>query len=183
MWGNTTQHCRLGLFLDSDFAGDLEDSKSTSVRVLCIFGSRTFVHIGWMCKKQTSVSHGSTESEIISLDAGLRMDGLSAVDLWDIVNEVQRSTNNTAKPRRLTQGNLCGTGDHSTSKTKTKTPTEKNKRDVGKCQTWITYPPTHILLKASLTCFFFDDDEAVIKMLSKDEVHRWDTCPESTELR
>ena len=27
--GNTTQQCRLGLFQDSDFAGDLEDSKST----------------------------------------------------------------------------------------------------------------------------------------------------------
>ena len=27
---NTAQHCRLGLFQDSDFAGDLEDSKSTS---------------------------------------------------------------------------------------------------------------------------------------------------------
>ena len=28
--GNTAQKCRLGLFQDSDFAGDLEDSKSTS---------------------------------------------------------------------------------------------------------------------------------------------------------
>ena len=28
--GNTAQQCRLGLFQDSDFAGDLEDSKSTS---------------------------------------------------------------------------------------------------------------------------------------------------------
>ena len=28
--GNTPQHCRLGLFQDSDFAGDLEDSKWTS---------------------------------------------------------------------------------------------------------------------------------------------------------
>ena len=27
--GNTAQHCRLVLFQDSDFAGDLEDSKST----------------------------------------------------------------------------------------------------------------------------------------------------------
>ena len=27
---NTAQQCRLGLFQDSDFAGDLEDSKSTS---------------------------------------------------------------------------------------------------------------------------------------------------------
>ena len=54
--GNTAQHCRLGLFQDSDFAGDLEDSKSTSGGVLCIFGSRTFVQVSWMCKKQTAVS-------------------------------------------------------------------------------------------------------------------------------
>ena len=59
---NTAQQCRLGLFQDSDFARDLEDSKSTSGGVLCIFGSHTFVPISWMCKKQTSVSHGSTEA-------------------------------------------------------------------------------------------------------------------------
>ena len=64
--GNTAQQCRRGLFQDSDFAGDLEDSKSTSGGTLCIFGSHTFVPISWMCKKQTAVSHSSTESEIIS---------------------------------------------------------------------------------------------------------------------
>ena len=32
--GNTAQHCRLGQFQDSDFAGDLEDSKSTSAENL-----------------------------------------------------------------------------------------------------------------------------------------------------
>ena len=51
--GNTAKQCRLGLFQDSDFAGDLEDSKSTSGGTLCIFGSHTFVPISWMCKKQT----------------------------------------------------------------------------------------------------------------------------------
>ena len=59
-------------FQDSDLAGELEESKSTSGGILCIFGSHTFVPICWMCKNQTSVSHCSTESEIISLDAGLR---------------------------------------------------------------------------------------------------------------
>ena len=34
--GNAAQHCRLG-FQDSDFAGDLEDSKSTSVGVFVHF--------------------------------------------------------------------------------------------------------------------------------------------------
>ena len=79
--GNTAQQCRLGLLQDSEFAGDLEHSKSTSGGILCIFGSHTSVPISWMCKKQTSVSHSSTESEIISLDAGLRMDGIPALDL------------------------------------------------------------------------------------------------------
>ena len=74
--GNAAQHFLLELFKDSDFARDLEDSKSISDGVLCIFESRTFVPISWMCKKQTSVSHSSTESEIIFLDAGLRKDGL-----------------------------------------------------------------------------------------------------------
>ena len=41
--GNTAKQCRLGLFQESDFAGDLEDSKSTSGGTLCIFGSHTFV--------------------------------------------------------------------------------------------------------------------------------------------
>ena len=59
--GNTAKQCRLGLFQDYDFAGDLKDSKSTSGGLLCIFGSQTFVPICWMCKKQTSVSHSSPQ--------------------------------------------------------------------------------------------------------------------------
>ena len=90
--GNTAKQCRLGLFQNSDFAGDLEDSKSTSGGTFCIFRSHTFVPINWMCKKQTSVSHSSTESEIISLDAGLRLDGIPALDLWDLIVAVLGNT-------------------------------------------------------------------------------------------
>ena len=39
-------------------------------------------------KKQTAVSHSSTESEIISLDTGLRLDGLLALELWDLIVSV-----------------------------------------------------------------------------------------------
>ena len=102
--GNTAKQCRLGLFQDSDFAGDLEDSQSTSGGTLWVFGSDTLVPTSWMCRKQTSVSHSPTESEIISLDAGLRfdgiptleseiisldaglrLDGIPALDLWDLI--------------------------------------------------------------------------------------------------
>ena len=86
---NTAKQCRLGLFQDSDFAGDLEDSKSTSGVTLCVFGSHTFVPISWMCKKQTSVSHSSTETEIISLDTGLRLDGIPATIEYQINQSIQ----------------------------------------------------------------------------------------------
>ena len=56
------------------------------------FGSHTFVPISWMCKKQTWVSHSSTESEIISLDAGLRLDGIPALDSSDLIVSVLGNT-------------------------------------------------------------------------------------------
>ena len=59
---------------------------------MCVFGSHTFVPKIWRCKKQTSVSYSSTESEIISLDAGLRLDGISALDLWDLIVSVLGNT-------------------------------------------------------------------------------------------
>ena len=89
---------------------------------MCIFGSRTFVPVSWMCKKQTAVSHGSTESGIMSLDAGLRMDGLPALDLWEVVIEVLRSS--TSDP---SSGNRCETGNRSRN---THKPKQKGNRGV-----------------------------------------------------
>ena len=66
------------------------------------FGSHTFVPISWMCKKQTAVSHSSTESEIISMDIGLRLDGLRALELWDLIvsvfGNVSRVSDGSGKP-------------------------------------------------------------------------------------
>ena len=105
--GNTAQPCRLRLFQDSDFAGDLEDSESTSDGLLCIFGSHSIVPRSCMCKKQTSVSHSSTEAEIISVDAGSRMDGIPGLDLWDLVIEVFHSSpNQLNNTKGQVQGNL-----------------------------------------------------------------------------
>ena len=111
--GNTVEHCRLGLFQDSDFAGDLEDSKFTSGGALCVLGSHTFVPISWMCKKQTSVSHSSTESEIISLDAGFRLDGIPALDLWDLIVAVLHgNTYQSNQERRDPDTNIVRVNPH-----------------------------------------------------------------------
>ena len=56
-----------------------------------------------MCKKQTSVSHSSTESEIIFLDAELRLDGIPAFDLGDLIITVLHGNTNQ---NRTEQGDL-----------------------------------------------------------------------------
>ena len=149
--GNTAQHCRMGLFQDSDLAGDLEDSKSTSGAHLCIFGSRTFDPISVMCKKQTSVSLGSTESEVISLDASLRMDGIFALDLWSLKYCI------LPKPNQHRE--TC-----SATKTKGNTPTSKRRdtptETILNYSMWITLPQTQNLLTLAPCFTFFEDNEA-----------------------
>ena len=86
--GDRPEDCTLMLFCDASFAGDLKDSKSTSGGILCVVGPHTFAPITWMCKKQGAVSHSSTEAEIISMDACVRLEGLPALDLWSMVIEV-----------------------------------------------------------------------------------------------
>ena len=149
--GNTAKQCRLGLFQDSDFAGDLEDSKSTSGGTLCIFGSHTFVPKSWMCKKQTAVSHSSTESEIISLDTGLRLDCLPALELWDLIvsvlGNVSRVSDRSGKP---------GNDFHRHHKSHKKTNVIENTDSVpSKVQS---------ARQEALLCVF-EDNEAVIKMI------------------
>ena len=151
--GNTAKQCRLGLFQDSDFAGDLEDSKSTSGGTLCIFGSHTFVPISWMCKKQTAVSHSSTESEIISLDTGLRLDGLLALELWDLIvsvlGNVSRVSDRSGQPE-------CDIHKH---------PKSHKKIDVMKD---IDAVPSNVQsARQEALLYVFEDNEAVIKMIIK----------------
>ena len=168
--GNTAELCRLGLFQDSDFAGDLEDSKSTSGGTLCVFGSHTFVPINWMCKKQTSVSYSSTESEIISLDAGLRMDGLLAIDLWDVAIDVLHSSNNVpptenpkANPEELRE-TACETMSITSGWRKKVTETLMS------CQIKIMWPQTHIFLRTKPSCTFWKIAKLWSRWSSKDEV-------------
>ena len=61
-----------------------------------------------MCKKPTSVPHSSTEAEIISLHAGLQMDGIPALTLWDLVSGVFHYNENQSNQAKdsLAQGDL-----------------------------------------------------------------------------
>ena len=154
--GNTAKLYRLGLFQDSVFAGDLEDSKSTSGGTLCVFGSHTFLRISWMCKKQTAVSHSSTESEIISLDAGLRLDGIPALDLWDLIVFVFGNTNqnhdSTVRPV------VCRDKNH----------VRQQSRGVINILDNVDLVPSNVQFShQEALVYVFEDNEAVIKMIIK----------------
>ena len=86
--GDGPEECKLALFSDASSAGDLRDSKSTSGAFLALVEPNTFVPLTWMCKKQGAVSHSSSEAEVVSLDAGVRMEGIPALTLWEQVIEV-----------------------------------------------------------------------------------------------
>jgi len=86
--GDNPADCKLMLFCDASFAGDLAGSKSTSGVILVLMGPNTFCPIGWIVKKQGAVSHSSSEAEVIALDAGVRLEGIPALGLWDLVIEV-----------------------------------------------------------------------------------------------
>jgi hypothetical protein len=86
--GDDAQHCHPVLYSDADFAGDLVQAKSTSGLYLAIVGPNTFAPITASCKKQTCVSHSSTESEIVAAEQAIRTEGLQVLAFWELVTEL-----------------------------------------------------------------------------------------------
>ena len=105
-----------------------------------------------MCKKQTSVSRSSTESEIISSDAGLTSDGLLALELWDlIVSVLGNMTQTTERPERPVI-------------------IDKSQRSHGKINVLnnIDCVPSNVQSShQEALLYVFEDNEAVIKMIIK----------------
>ena len=105
-----------------------------------------------MCKKQTAVSHSSTESEIISLDTGLRLDGLPALDLWDLIVSVFGSVTQTS------------------DRTERLVDTERSQKSQGKVNVLnnIDCVPSNVQSsRQEALLYVFEEHEAVIKMIIK----------------
>ena len=116
-----------------------------------------------MCKKQTPFSHSSTESEIISLDTGLRIDGLLALDLWDLIVAVLGNTNQSKKE----QGDLLMNKREVRSTPHT---IQKRKQPHGVINDLnnVDFNPSNVnSSRQEGLLYVFDDNEAVIKMIIK----------------
>ena len=103
-----------------------------------------------MCKKQTAVSHSSTESEIISLDTGL-----PAPELWDLVVSVLGNVSRVSD----------GSGQPDSDVHKRHKPHKKI--DVMKDIDFVPSNVQSARQEALLCVCVFEDNEAVIKMIIK----------------
>ena len=111
-----------------------------------------------MCKKQTSVSHSSTEAELLFLDAGLRMDGMPALDLWDLVIEVFHSSPTQSKK---TKDQARGNSFRDTQN-QTEDPTKHNNLELSNVSS-----NAKSFLFGAMLHIFEDNEKAVIKMIIK----------------
>ena len=101
-----------------------------------------------MCKKQTSVSHSSTESEIISLDTGLRLDGLPALELWDLTVSVL--------------GNVSQVSDRSGQPGKDVHKRHKSQKKIDVMKDIDSVPSNVQSARQEALLYVFEDNEAVI---------------------
>ena len=104
-----------------------------------------------MCKKQIAVSHSSAESEIISLDTGLRLDGLPALKLWDLIvsvlGNVSLVSDGSGKPE-------CDIHKH-----------HKPPKKIDVMKDIDSVPSNVQSARQEASLYVFEDNEAVIKMI------------------
>ena len=151
--GNTAKQCRLALFQDSGFAGDLEDSKNLLLEeTLCVFESHTFV-FKKLDVQETSCCFSQFNriwNHLFGRWIEIRRDSCSLL---------------------LGSGCFCP-WKHDSDSWKTVTPVVKVKdqRSQGTTNVWnrVDCVPSNVQFsKQEALLYVFEDNEAVIKMIFK----------------
>ena len=115
-----------------------------------------------MCKKQTAVSHSSTESEIFSLDTGLRLDGLLALEVWDLIVSVL--------------GNVSRVSDRSGQPDSDVKKHHEFQRRIDVMKDIDSFHSNVQSSRQEALLYVFEDNEAVIKMIIKGKEPYNETC-------
>ena len=120
-----------------------------------------------MCKTQTAVSHSSAESEIISLDTRLRLDDLSALELWDLIVSVFGSVSQIS--------DRSGQPDSDVKKH------HKTQKRINAMENIDSVPSNVQSLRQEALFFVFEDNEAVIKMIIKRKKPNNEICFQNSQ--
>ena len=124
--GNKAQQCRVGLFQDSDFAEDLEDSTSTSGGLLCIVRSQTFVPTSWMRKRSHTVQQKPSLYLLMQVYAWMEYQ-LLIFGIWAIVEVFHSSPTQSKKTKDQARGNSSrDTTSNKHNQNQTEDPTKHN---------------------------------------------------------
>ena len=107
-----------------------------------------FLEVIHFCSKLSS-----TESEIISLDTGLRLDGLPALELWDLIVSVL--------------GNVSRVSDRSGQPDNDVHKHHKSQKKINVMENIDSVPSNVQSSRQEALLYVFEDNEAVIKMIIK----------------
>ena len=100
-----------------------------------------------------------TEAEILSLDAGLRMDGIPALDLWDLVFEVFHSSTNQFNTPKIKYQDARRVTPH-----QTKISIQHDNLDLSN----VDHVSSNVKSsRFGAMLYIFEDNEAVTKMIIK----------------
>ena len=161
--GDHPRDCKLVMFADASFAGDIKDSKSTTGGILYLMGPNTCVHLNHIVKKQGAVSHSSTEVEVIALDTCLRTEALPALMLWEKILEMFIGLDDT----RMAQA----ASKDSVNKMPLLDIKDAGRQCVRGFEKMLDYVPCNIPVSSGLgQLFMLEDNEPVIKISIK---RRW----------
>ena len=149
---NTSKQCRLGLFQDSDFAGDLEDSKSTS-GVHFSEAMPLFQSVGCVRKKIQFHTVQQNQKSLLSLDWDWTEFSLSICRFWLFL-----SLETIQIPDRSGHPVVKGDTDHGPS---------KRSQWMMNLLSKIDCVPSHPILHQEALLYVFEDNEAVIKVITK----------------
>jgi hypothetical protein len=77
----------LRVYADADFAGCVRAMRSAAGVALAVEGPNACVVANGVSKRQTSVSHGMPEAEIVAADYAVRAEGVPALSLLSAILE------------------------------------------------------------------------------------------------